>query len=347
MNEIKSLYFSAIEEAKNFISNNEHLGMVLFSEPKYITELSKYANNRIVLCSSAGEFSHKGFTEHSITGFSFDVNEADIVEIIKPSIRSIHALKKSYDKVKHNPNAFLFLLCDGLSMGEESILSTLFFIKNDFKIIGGSAGDYCSFSDTLIYIGNRRVYSVGIFFNIQKRTQLIKENIYHTTQKRLLVTKADPLKRIVYELNGGKAATEYAKALGIPEGKLSETFFNYPLGRVVQDQTFIASPMKVNPDKSITFYSQILPNSFIEVLKPNDIIENVQDTLGEIQFQPDFILSIHCVLRSFKLKDSNLWPAFQTKLLSVTPNQAGFISYGEQFYKRHLNQTMVILVLEK
>ena len=33
-------------------------------------------------------------------------------------------------------------------------------------------------------------------------------------------------------------------------------------------------------------------------------------------------------------------------LLDLTKNQCGFVSYGEQYYKNHLNQTMVMLVVE-
>lgn len=323
------------------------MGMILFTDQDKVSELSKFTRDEVILCSSSGEYSNRGFREHSIVGFSYNTEEVDVVEIKTPAIRSLKSLQKGYEKVKNNPNAFLFLLCNGLSMEEESILSTLFFIKDDFKIIGGSAGDYCAFEETKIYIGNKKVDSVGIYFNIKKKTQLIKENIYHSTGKRLLVTKSDPIKRIVYEINGNKAVTEYAKALGISEQELSKSFINHPIGKLVHDNIYIASPMKLNPDKSITFYSQILPDTFVDILEPSNITESFRSTVSQIGIKPGFILSIHCILRSLKFKENNTWGVLEKNLLSVTNNQIGFISYGEQFYKKHLNQTMVILVVEE
>lgn len=344
---MKSLNFRTTEEAKKFIEQNKDIGIVLFMDQDKTLELSEFSRDEVILCSSAGEYSNSGFREHAIVGFSYDTNFAEVIEIKTPAIRSLKSLQSGYEKVKSNPNAFLLLLSNGLSMGEESILSTLFFIDDDFKIIGGSAGDYCNFKGTNIYIGEKKVDSVGIYFNIKKKTRIIKENIYYSTGKKLLITKADTIQRTVYEINGNKASVEYAKALGISENELSNKFIDHPLGRVVKDTTFISSPMKINPDKSITFYSQILPDTFVEVLQPSNIMESFKSTINQIGFKPGFILSIHCILRCLKFKKNNTWTELDKALLPVTSNQVGFISYGEQFYKRHLNQTMVILVVEE
>lgn len=343
---MEALYFKSLNEAKSFLETHQNKGIVLFASDALVHELSQFSNENVVLCSTAGEFTKEGFKEDVLSGFSYDLDMGQIIEIKTPAIRSIEDLTAAYNRVKDNKNACMLLLCNGLAAKEESIMTTLFFMKDDFKIIGGSAGDYLKFKETLIFIGNKKVESVGIFFNMKRRTQLIKENIYQTTGKKLLVTDADPISRTVYTFDNVPAASQYAKVIGINEAELANAFANHPIGRVGKQNTYISSPMKINSDKSITFYSQILPNTFVELLEAADVDSCISKTTESFELKPSFVLSVHCILRSLKFKDEGLWKNIDQKLLQTCKNQAGFISYGEQIYKKHLNQTMVLLIVE-
>lgn len=343
---MNSFLFSTTKETLNYLNSNPNLSFVIFAGISLIEELSQSVNDNVILCSTAGEFSSKGYKDGVITGFSYDSKLAEVVEISYPPAKSLQELQKAYKKVKNNPNAFALLLCAGLSAIEESILTTFYFTDPNFKIIGGSSGDNLKLKKTLIYIGRKKVHSAAIFFDIKKRTQLIKENIYVPSGKRLLVTDADPINRTVKTFNSNLAATEYAKVLGVSESDLPNHFMDNPLGKFSRDEIYIASPMKVNPDKSITFYCQILPNTFVEILEPANCNQIMKDTLSSASFKPSFVLSVHCTLRSLMFLDKNLWGSVSSALLSLGNNQTGFISYGEQYYKNHFNQTMVLLLVE-
>lgn len=343
---MNSFLFSNTKETLDYLNNHTNLSFVIFANITLIQNLSLSVGDNVILCSTSGEFSSKGYKDNVITGFSYESELAEIVEIFYPPAKSLQQLQKSYKKVKNNPNAFALLLCDGLSAMEESIITTFYFADANFKIIGGSAGDSLKFEETLIYIGQKKVHSIAVFFDMKKRTQLIKENIYITSGKNLLVTDADPIKRTVKTFNNNFATVEYAKALGIKEAELPKYFMNNPLGRVSKDKIYIASPMKVNPDKSITFYCQILPNTFVEVLEPANYDLVMKETVASALFKPSFVLSINCILRSLMFLDRNLWENVNSNLLSLCENQTGFISYGEQFYQNHFNQTMVLLLVE-
>jgi hypothetical protein len=104
--------------------------------------------------------------------------------------------------------------------------------------------------------------------------------------------------------------------------------------------------MKVNNDKSITFYSQILPNTFVELLKPSDPLEIIKNTLRAAEFRPSFVFAINCILRSLKFTEEGAWGKIDKEILGLCRNTTGFVSYGEQFYRHHLNQTMVLLLIE-
>lgn len=343
---MKSLVFSNIHEVLDVTEKNRGKGFVIFSSVEKVLELSKVVSKNVILCSTAGEYSFTGYHNGIISGFEYDLNEADIVEILYPPIKSVSHLKEAYEKVKNNKNAFALLLCDGLSGMEESIITTFYFVDDNFKVIGASAGDNLKFKETFIFIGSKRVYSLAIFFDSQKRTSLIKENIYVPSGKRLLVTEADTVNRTVKKFNKVAASTEYARILNIREDELPNYFMNNPLGKIYKDDIFIASPMKVNADKSITFYCQLIPNTFVEVLKPVDPIMQIKNTLREVPFKPSFVFTVHCILRSLKFQQEKLWSDIDKEILSCCSNTAGLVSYGEQYYKVHANQTMVMLLME-
>jgi hypothetical protein len=343
---MKSLLFLTPQKAYNFTKERPDKGYVLFSTLSMTTELSKMVSSNVVICSTSGEYGIEGYKNGVISGFEYDLADGDIIEILYPPVKSINTLKEKYNKIRNNSNSFALLLCDGLTGMEESIVTNFYFVEDNFKIIGGSAGDDLKFKETLIFIGSKRVHSAVIFFNLKKRVHIIKENIYLPTGNRLLVTEADVMKRTVKTFNNNPASTEYAKYLNVPESNLSNYFMNNPLGKIYKDEIFIASPMKVNPDKSITFYCQLMPNTFVEVLEATDPIEQLKKTLSTLPFKPSFTLAINCILRSLKFQQENLWKDFDKELLKFCSNTTGFISYGEQFYKTHANQTMVMLIIE-
>ncbi|MFL0197149.1 FIST signal transduction protein [Clostridium sp. WILCCON 0269] len=344
---MKALYFSKVQEAISFIrGTDESRGVVLFCSADNVKELSKNNDKDIVLCSTAGEYTYAGYKDGVITGFEYDRKEAEIVEISYPPILSVNELKKAYGNVKNNKNAFMLLLCDGLKGIEESILSTFYFIDSSFKIIGGSAGDNERFEETYIYVGNRRVMNVALFFNLKRRTSIIKENIYVKTEKILRVTEADVVSRKVKTFNNKPASTEYAYAVGVSENKLPEYFMSNPLGKLYENDILIASPMKVNEDKSITFYSELMVNTFVYLLKPAEPIGVLKETLRDVSFKPSFVLSINCIFRKLLFVKDKIWENFDKEMISFCKNTTGFVSYGEQYYKKHLNQTMVMLMVE-
>jgi hypothetical protein len=343
---MRSFLFQNNNELLDDVKRNSTQSYVVFGSYSLVNELAEQVPDNVILCSTAGEFTPKGYCDRALTGFQFDSGDAEVVELLYPPVKSLEALKKAYQKVRNNKNAFAVLLCDGLSAMEEQIVTTFYFTEPDFKIVGGSAGDNLQFKETLIYIGKKRVHSVAIFFDSKTKTQILKENLYVPMQKRLLVTDADPIRRIVRKFDNKPAATEYAALLGVSEKNLPDYFMLNPLGRVIEGETYIASPMKVNSDKSITFYSQILPNTFVDILELADYNTVMKQTKSSIRINPSFALSINCILRSLYFIDKQMWPKVNEQLLSVCNNQTGFISYGEQYYRNHFNQTMVLLLVE-
>lgn len=343
---MKALSFNTVRAAQQHMEElDDSRGVVLFASAAAVKELSGQAYSRAVLCSTKGEYTPQGYRSGVVTGFEYDSGMAGIVEILHPPVLSGSELNAAYSRVKDNPNAFMLLLCDGTGAMEETILSSLFFIDPQFKVIGGSAADDGQ-GETYIYIGNRRVRNLGIFFNMSARTALVKENIYIPTGKTMLVTEADVFGRTVYSFNDRPAAEEYARVLGVPRAELEAHFLSSPLGKRYEDDLIIASPKAVNPDGSVTFYSQVMSSTYVEVLSAADPLAVVEETLGASPCKPSFVLNINCTLRDQLFSRDGLWAAFDEIMLGFCSNTTGFISFGEQYYKKHANQTMILLLVE-
>lgn len=338
--------FDTLDEARHHLEELDvNRGLVLFAAAAAVRELSRHAPSRAVLCSTKGEYTPQGYRSGVITGFEYEAGIAEIVGILHPPVLSASTLEIAYRKVRGNPNAFLMLLCDGTGGMEEMLLSSLYFMDPQFKVIGGSAADD-ERGETYLYIGTRRVRTLGIYFNMPASTALVKENIYAPSGKTLLVTEADVFGGRVYSLNGRPAAGEYARVLGVPEKELAEHFLSSPLGKRYEDDLIIASPKAVHPDGSVTFYSQIMSSTYVELLSSADPLAVLEETLGSSPFKPSFVLNINCTLRDQLFTRDGLWGAFDETMLGFCGNTTGFISYGEQYYTKHANQTMILLLVE-
>lgn len=343
---MKSFSFTDIKSLLDYTGESKKETHVIFSNYKNIIEIAKEATPDMVLCSTSGEFTAQGFSENAITGFSCKSNIVDVIELFPTPSKGYLKLKNAYNKVSDNPNSFALLLCDGMSQKEERTLTSLFCIKDDFKIIGGSAGDSWNFKETYIYIGKRRVFSAALFFRMQQRTVLIKENIYKPSGKVLTVSSCNHATRTVNSFNNLPAAVEFANQLGVAQSDLPDYFIDHPIGQNIGRDLFIAAPKMINEDNSITFHRRIRSSVQMELLQPIDPFISLRNTKKAITFKPSFIFSIHSALRSMKFKTEDIWQRYSTKLLELTKNQCGFVSYGEQYYKHHLNQTMVMLAVE-
>lgn len=343
---MQAFSFASVFESISFANKNPDKLCVFFSSYKNINVIARQASDNIVLCSTAGEFTPNGYSENSITGFWIEKELADVVELDDTMIEGYHKLKKSYEKVKNNPNAVLMLFFDGLHAKEEKILENLLFIDDNFKIVGGSAGDGGEFKETFIYIGSKRVVNAGLFLNIKTSTAIIKENIYAPTEKMFLVTDSDKKARCIKSLNNMPAATAYAKALNISEENIPNYIFYHPFGRKSEGDIYTTSVFTVNPDKSISTYGQIRPFTTLYLLESKNPVEIFEQTIEKFPFKPSFIFSVNCLFRCIQFKKENLWKIYDSKMLGVTKNQTGFISYGEQYYKKHVNQTATMLLVQ-
>ncbi len=158
------------------------------------------------------------------------VDEIDKVDIVSGMIRAARRLIGR--AARAGSNEFAFLLVDGLSLAEDRVAAACSDALGPVPLFGGSAGDGTRFRRTSVAIGGE-VYSnaaVLTYFRTDCRVRVFSLDHLIPTEHRMVVTGADPERRIVREINAEPAAREYARILGKdPEQLDTFTFAAHPV----------------------------------------------------------------------------------------------------------------------
>jgi hypothetical protein len=325
---------------------------------------NKFSQCEVIGTTTSGEICNRGFENNGLLAISIASSEMKVKSILiedghRHPILHKNEIGQAMKGVGLDPSSsnisnkgFGIGFFNGLFNMEEKLLSVVYSVIEDskFKILGGTSGDDLKFEKTLISYKGRIISNgcVVTFVKTDTPFYMKKENIFSQSGKTMIATKVDVRNRIIYEFNGKPASIEYARVLGINERDLHKYFTINPLGRVIGDEIFIATPAQINPDKSITLHSQILPNSMVDILEPKDPKKVLHETLSEVKEKiPNLrlVIGVNCILRTVYFKEKKIDQDLINIFNEYVPSLCGFSSYGEQFGKFHMNQTLTILAL--
>ena len=161
------------------------------------------------------------------------------------------------------------------------------------------------------------------------------------SDKRMVVTRADPVRRVVHEINGKPAAREFARLVGLQITELTPMIFaTHPVVVRIGGQYFVRSIAKVNEDESLTFFCAIDEGIVLTIAKGVDMVENLERAFEQVRADvgpPQLVLGCDCILRRLESEREGI----KDKLgrIFVDNNVIGFATYGEQFNSMHVNQT--------
>lgn len=337
--------------------------MIFFSvsyEPQSLcTQFGRaFPHTPIVGCSTAGEIGPRGYTSNSIVAMAFssemfDVSLCPFYDLNKLSVKEWHddtvklhsEHQLNYD-ISSDVNTFAVLLIDGLSSREEPFTRVVSNAISGIPLVGGSAGDDLNYDKSIIYAGGEIFSDGAVLLMITSRLVFKPYKCQHVVAGKnfMVVTGAIPEKRIITEINGFPAAEEYARLSGVdPSIELNETVFaEHPSIVVIGKEQYVRSVMKVNPDKSLTFYCAIDVGIVMRTAECNGLglVGNMKNTLEKVDSDLGGIhslLAFDCILRKLQLsQEGEISP--MEKLLCAK-DVIGFSTYGEQHNGLHINQT--------
>jgi hypothetical protein len=357
---------AAAEELAGAIRIEDGLHFV-FASPRYDLEklggaLSDALGAHTIGCTTAGEITPLGYAEGTLAGFSIPRDQVDfgvylIEEISGGSLGDrIREIGRDADqriaRARHErpkADAFGFLLVDGLSVREELVVGQLHAALRGLPLVGGSAGDALGFSETRVFAEGRFRSDAAIFCHgmTERPFHVFKAQHFEPTENKLVVTKADPEKRLVYRINGRPAAQEYARICSLDPAVLeSQTFSRYPVMLKIGGDYYVRSIQRAHADGSLTFFCAIDEGLVLTVARGRRFVEVLEETFREVRAhvpQPELILGCECILRRLEVEDRQI--VDEVSRIMAANGVVGFHTYGEQFGAVHVNQTFTGLAL--
>ena len=354
----------AAQHLKNTISQDNMAGIIFFCSDKYdLEKLADEINSNfrcpVMGCTTAGEigsaylndgivaasFSAEVFCLHIKTLFDLDSLDAARGREIVQDMRQTLVFNDDFGVGK----MFGFLLIDGLSMMEEHTTANLHNALSGVEIIGGSAGDSLTFSKTSVFSDGKFRTGTAAFCIIESKLpfRIFKNQHYTPSDKEMVITEANPAKRVVYEIDGGPAATELANIIGIPKEELTmEVYSTHPVMLQIGDEWFVRSIQQYHEDDSLSFACAIDSGLPLTVGECEDLIKSLTaqvDTLKTEFPSIEITLGCDCIHRRLEIFETGLKDEVETLLSPL--NFLGFSTYGEQFNSVHVNQTLTGVVI--
>jgi hypothetical protein len=333
--------------------------VVLFLSPQtdvahLIDEAQRtFAPAQVVGCTTAGEISDLGYEEGKIVAIGFpqahfqsrtilidDLDAFDPHELIERMIRNRNYMARETPEWESD---FTFLLVDGMSTKEDQLTSQLSVGLGPVPFFGGSAGDGTDFGETYVLYGGKAHSNAAVLVQVRSACPVSVFKMDHLipAQKRMVVTGADPARRVVHEINAEPAAREYARILGKdPEQLTAFTFAAHPVVVQIGDQHHVRAIQQVAENGDLIFFSAIDEGVVLTLAEPEDMAVHLNRELADMakDGEPDIILACDCILRRLEAQQKQ-----QTGQLSkiLSENRVrGFSTYGEQIHSMHVNQTM-------
>lgn len=304
-------------------------------------------------CTGSGQIGPGGYQLGGLTAVSLAGDLRVTPYTIQPlqklgtqEVKIRRALKASFGPQLDPGRAFGFVLIDGLSRKEERVASSLHAILGEIPLIGGSAGDDLGFKATHVLTDEGFVQDAAVLLLFETNLPFRTFKVQHfvPTSAVLVVTAAEPDRRVVTEINGKPAAEEYALLIGSPASALDARLFSrHPVMLKVGGDHYVRSIQGVGEGGSLRFYCAIDEGLVLRLGRAVDILEATKKAFEGGRRAPEVILGCDCVLRRLEVEQQGL-TARMNELL-VRHRVFGFCSYGEQYDGVHANQTFTGVAL--
>lgn len=315
--------------------------------------LAAFGTVPVVGCTTAGEITANGYAEGEIVAIGLpadlfavqalpvpDLAALDGQDLIGRMIRARQVLARAKPGWE---TEFAFLMVDGTSQREDALTAAIGPGLGSMPLFGGSAGDGLRFGRAMVLWEGRFQGQAAVLLVVRTAAQVKVFSLDHLepTGRRMVVTSADPARRIVRQINAAPAAREYARLLGKdPEQLTTFTFAAHPVVVRVGGRHHVRAIQRMDENGDLVFFSAIAEGLVLTLAEPQDIATHLDRALQGLGQggRPDAILACDCILRRIEAQENQRFGAVSAILRAH--GVAGFSTYGEQVNSMHVNQTM-------
>lgn len=306
----------------------------------------------VIGCTTAGEIGVSGYLDGAMVAVGLPERHFRASVVVLPDLARFQDTLTIGDLLRQRStlansvptwgNEFAFLLADGLSMKEDQLVAALRPALGTTPLFGGSAADGVEFERTFVLAeGAFRENAAAIaFIRTDCPIKVFRFDHLEPSEERMVVTAADPARRLVHELNAEPAARAYARALGKDPDQLSPFLFAaHPVVVRVGDAHHVCSIQRVEENGDLRFFTAVDEGLVLTLARGQDIAGHLEHALESLSPEglPDAVIACECVLRRLEVEESAAKAAMSRTL--IRHNAIGFNSYGEQFNMLHVNQT--------
>lgn len=312
----------------------------------------------VIGCTTAGEITGQGYGEGQIVAIGLpmahfvtetilvpDLSDLSAQDLIGQVIRARAALAARHPEWE---GEFAFLMVDGLSLREDELTAALAPGLGPLPLFGGSAGDGTAFEETrILWQGAVRSHAaVLLLVRSACRVRVFSLDHLAPSACKMVVTEADPARRIVRRINAEPAAREYARLLGKDPAQLTTfTFAAHPLVVRVGGRHHVRAIQRVDANGDLVFFSAIDEGLVLTLAEAQDMVAHLDAALTALSdpAPPAAILACDCILRRMEAMERQSHTALSQVL--ARHRVVGFSTYGEQWNSMHVNQTMTGVAL--
>ncbi|SFJ81680.1 FIST N-terminal domain-containing protein [Celeribacter neptunius] len=307
---------------------------------------------RVMGCSTAGELTSIGYDEGKIVAVAFPVEHFGVETLMVSDLKNcvpndlmgglVRARQILSQRYPQFPYEFAMLLVDGLSEREDELTAALASGLGPVPLFGGSAADGARFEKTLILNGRDIIENAAIltFFRTDCPVKVFSYDHLQASEKRMVVTGAEPNARIVTEINGEPASVEYARQIGCDVADLNDSVFaENPVVVRVGGRHHVRAIKSAEADGSMHFFAAIDEGLVLTLAEPQDIVSHLHGALGGLAAHsaPEIVLACDCIFR--RVEAEHRQRKGDVSELLRAHNVRGFSTYGEQIGSIHVNQT--------
>ena len=357
--EVRASTTSPVRHLKRKLGNGPFAMVALFVTSKVdfkevVTEAEKlFPDTDVLACTTAGEIGTTGYEDGLVVAVGFPSDGFSTKSIMIENISALDvqatvdqiALERMRlrDRTPERDDNFAFLVVDGLSLSEDTLAATIAPALRDFPMFGGSAGDGTCFVETFVALNGRVACDAAVLTLVRSKytTRVFSLNHLIPGDTQMVVTGADPARRIVKEINAEPAAREYARLVGKDPEQLDRfTFASHPVVVRIGNNHHVRAIQQVNEHGELVFFSAIDEGMVLTVASQENLSEHLAQKLSEMGMpqRPAHIIGCDCILRRIEAEQKQ-----QTRKISnvLSANRVtGFSTYGEQIGPLHVNHTM-------
>jgi hypothetical protein len=245
------------------------------------------------------------------------------------------------------------LLVDAESRCEERLAAVLGMELNGVPLIGGTVGDlyfnplgHAPGSTRLLHRGTPK-RGAAILCMVASASPVIAycHNHYLHSDKKFVITDADPARRLVREIDGRSALEVYASACGFRKPtRDSRDFAPFPLMIRIGGHYYPRGMQRIYADGALEFACALEPGLVVTLAKPGDMVASLDDLFATMRAQigtPELVIGVDCAARTAYMEHEGLTQGIESLMRphAVT----GFASLGEQFNTVHANNSFTCL----